>query len=91
MFGAPWQSSFTVSEQETQYQQRGDISQLRVFFNTASGCVEGLTASYGYASSIAATIGVDLETSADSSTLVAQEIKLSAGEVIDGIEYKVGR
>jgi hypothetical protein len=85
MIGAPWQSNFKGFEQESEFQRDGDLIGVELAYDTNSGCVAELVASYGR---LPPPSEGDTHSASNSARTV---LVLNPGETFVGAEFVAGR
>lgn len=87
MFGAPWQSSWSLYTQEPAW-ALGHISKVNLFYDQQAGCVVGIKPTYGQDPYNARRIGVER---LDGVTVSSAHLQLEQGEFIVKAFYQAGR
>jgi hypothetical protein len=87
MFGATWQSSWSLYTQEPA-SALGHISKVNLYYNQHAGCVVGIKPTYGQDSYNARRIGVE---QLDGVPVSSAHLQLTQGEFIVKAFYRDGR
>lgn len=89
MFGAPWQPTNPYYIQESAWKTHGNITKVILYYNSDSGCLLGVKATYGSQPENARRLGI--EKKADGTQLIEAALTLYDGESINKADFKFGK